>query len=118
MRLKIIVFLVIGLFVLSACASSQAKVDLGKCLTENGAKMYGAFWCGHCKSQKDAFGKDAFAEVDYIECSLPNGDGQTALCEQAGINSYPTWEFPDGSRQSGQVDLKDLASRSGCEYSD
>ena len=30
--------------------------DFAKCLTENGATMYGTVWCGHCNNQKDMFG--------------------------------------------------------------
>ena len=30
--------------------------DFAQCLTENDAKMYGAFWCPHCKEQKAMFG--------------------------------------------------------------
>jgi len=31
-----------------------------------------------------------------------------------GIEGYPTWEFPDGSRQSGEVPFSQLSERSGC----
>jgi thiol-disulfide isomerase/thioredoxin len=33
--------------------TSPGKYDeFAKCLTDNGAKFYGAFWCPHCQAQK------------------------------------------------------------------
>ena len=77
--------------------------------------MYGAFWCSHCKNQKALFGK-SWKYVDYVECSTPNGQSQTVDCINAGIQSYPTWEFADGSRKTGEVPLQDLAETSGCVF--
>ncbi|MBI4177520.1 MAG: hypothetical protein HY516_04080 [Candidatus Aenigmarchaeota archaeon] len=88
--------------------------DFAKCLAEKDAKMYGAYWCGHCANQKKEFGA-SWKYVDYVECSLPNKAGQTQICEQAGIKGYPTWEFSDGSRLEGEVSLYGLAQKTGCE---
>ena len=84
-----------------------------QCLTEKGVKMYGASWCSHCQNQKALFG-EAWRDVTYIECALPTGRGQTAACQAAGIQAYPTWEFPDGSRQTGELTFKQLGEKSGC----
>src|SRR3989344_7082850 len=64
--------------------------DFAKCLTEKGVKMYGAYWCGHCKTQKEMLG-DSWQYVNYVECSNPDGT-PTAECTAAGIEGYPTWE--------------------------
>lgn len=37
------------------------------------------------------------------------------VCLAAEIESYPTWEFADGSRLSGAIEPSELAERSGCE---
>ncbi len=87
--------------------------ELAKCITENGAKMYGAYWCPHCKDQKTAFGV-SWKHINYIECST-NSKGQTQECKDAKIEGYPTWEFADGSRQSGNIPLNKLAQTTGCE---
>ena len=87
---------------------------LAKCLTEKGAKFYGAFWCSHCNNQKDMFGKSA-KYLPYIECSTPDGRGQKTECGQQGVSSYPTWEFPDGTRVSGEITPDKLAEKAGCE---
>jgi len=83
-----------------------------QCLTDKGIKMYGAFWCPHCMNQKAAFGK-SWKKVKYIECSNPNRS-QMKICNDAGIEGYPTWEFEDGSRRSGFIPLEVLANISGC----
>lgn len=87
--------------------------NLAKCLTDTGAKMYGAYWCSHCQEQKKKFG-DAVNQVPYIECSLPDGKGVNQLCIDAGIKGYPTWILGDGQKIEGAIDLSDLAIKSGC----
>jgi hypothetical protein len=94
--------------------NTDGKYDeFAQCLTTSGTKMYGAYWCPHCSDQKEAFGS-SWQYVNYVECSNPDGS-QTDVCVQAGIRSYPTWEFPDGSRQSGFLSFETLASKTGCE---
>jgi len=88
--------------------------QLAQCLTDKGAKMYGAYWCSHCLSQKKMFGQ-SFSKINYIECSLPDGKTQTQECQEAGIKGYPTWEFGDGSRLEGEVSLDKLTEKSGCK---
>ena len=88
--------------------------NFAKCLTDNGVKFYGAFWCPHCANQKEMFGK-SFENIDYIECSLPDKSGQTQVCINAKIKAYPTWEFKDGLRIEGEQTLLQLSQKSGCK---
>ena len=83
------------------------------CLTESGAKMYGAYWCPHCNEQKEMFGKSV-KKIKYIECSLPNRGGQTQFCSQEGIRAYPTWEFADGNKMEGKFSFEQLSEKTGC----
>ncbi len=87
--------------------------DFAKCLTEKDTKFYGAFWCPNCEQQKAVFGKSV-KFVPYIECSPPDQRGQLEVCRDAEIESYPTWEFSDGSRLTGFRSLETLSSKSGC----
>ncbi len=92
------------------------RVDLAQCLTDKGAKMYGAYWCPHCQQQKKLFGK-AFSKVTYVECAIPgNPREQTQACKDANISGYPTWTFADGSRTNGEQSLADLAEKTGCTW--
>ncbi|MFC1775089.1 hypothetical protein ACFLZN_02120 [Nanoarchaeota archaeon] len=110
----VVAVLVVGVVIYSASDSPpdiNAAV-VGKCLTNNGAKMYGAYWCGHCNKQKEMFGAD-WSKVDYVECSTPDG-GQAQVCTDAGITGYPTWVFSDGTKKAGAIPLDKLAELAGC----
>lgn len=87
--------------------------EFASCIAESGATFYGAFWCPHCNEQKSMFGRSADL-LPYTECSMPDGRTQTEVCTTAGVTSYPTWEFADGSRLSGTQPLSVLAEHSGC----
>lgn len=103
----------VSLILLIAGCKSRNYDDFAKCLTEKGVKMYGAYWCPHCQTQKDSFG-DSWQYINYIECSLPGGKVQTEVCSQAEIKAYPTWEFPGGERKTGEISFAELSQRSGC----
>ena len=94
--------------------SGEAEVELAQHLTAIGAKKYGAFWCPHCYDQKQLFGKEAFSEVDYIECDPQGKNPQREACIAAGIQSFPTWEI-DGKFYPGTKTLAELAELSGYE---
>ena len=66
------------------------------------------------ENQKKDFG-DAFSFVNFVECSAPGSRSMNTTCQNAGIEGYPTWEFADGSRVSGEQRLETLAAQTGCE---
>lgn len=113
---------VLALFVVGIVLSTSSWSTLSpskfnafaSCLKDRGLIFYGAFWCPHCQNQKAMFGSAA-EKLPYVECSAPDGNSQTPICISQGIKSYPTWVFSDGSRQSGEVSLDQLAQKSGCE---
>ena len=86
--------------------------SFAKCLTENKAVFYGAFWCPHCQSEKKMFGS-SLKYVDYVECSTPDGKSQTEVCRNEGISAYPTWKF-NGKAVEGGLDFSQLSQYSGC----
>jgi thiol-disulfide isomerase/thioredoxin len=123
---KFILLFVAICLVTTGCSLSQKsdeevlandnKAQLAQCLTDNGAKFYGAFWCPHCVDQKDMFGKDAKAFVPYYECD-PRGENPVPeTCKKEAIKGYPTWVFSDGTRRSGAQSLDVLADLAGCEF--
>lgn len=88
--------------------------DFAKCLTNKGAKMYGAFTCPHCADQKALFGS-AFQYVNYQECTVGGKAGTFAqVCSDVGINYYPTWKFPDNTKVEHGLALSELAAKTGC----
>jgi hypothetical protein len=36
------------------------------------------------------------------------------ICQEAKIEGYPTWEFKDGTRVSGEQTLEDLGKKAEC----
>ena len=81
-------------------------------MEETGAKMYGAFWCPACMSQKELFGASA-DRIPYVECSPAGRNGPVASkCLAAGIRSYPTWIIK-GQRHTGVLTPASLADRTG-----
>jgi hypothetical protein len=87
--------------------------DFTMCLKDKGATFYGAFWCPHCQATKKLFGSSAKL-LPYVECSTPNGQAQLPICIEKEIASYPTWEFADGTRMTGELTLQQLADKTSC----
>ena len=95
---------------------SQHKYDgFARCLTDRGVKMYGAFWCPHCTEQKEKFGA-SFQYAPYVECGVKGQtSGKTQVCQDAGIQHYPTWQVPPtGERVERVFSLEELSDRTGC----
>ncbi len=111
----VIVVIFFGLIYFSGDNAPQAQVseEFAQCVGNSGAKMFGAYWCSHCQNQKAMFGQ-YWDEIEYIECSLPGGQGQTQECIAEGISSYPTWEFASGQRISGELSPQQLSQYTGC----
>src|SRR6476469_9344959 len=80
------------------------------------ARMYGAYWCPHCHTQQELFGKEAFTAITYIECDPRGKDTQPDLCKAANIKAYPTWEIR-GKYYTGRQSLEKLAILSGYKGS-
>tara|TARA_Y100000310_G_scaffold144893_3_gene144228 strand:- start:43059 stop:43547 length:489 start_codon:yes stop_codon:yes gene_type:complete len=115
------IFSVIGIIVLIALFFLFSSIEdkpgphdaFAQCLTEEGATMYGAFWCPHCAEQKKMFGK-SFKYVDYVECDPKGKNANPEKCNQAGITSHPTWIIK-GEKYNGQQPLPILAEATSCE---
>ncbi|MGV8087251.1 MAG: peptidylprolyl isomerase [Candidatus Woesearchaeota archaeon] len=84
-----------------------------KCITANGAKFYGAYWCSHCNNQKTLFG-DSMKYIQYVECAVEGQPQvQTSECTAAGISGYPTWII-NGKSYPGEQTMANLAKLTGC----
>ena len=124
MKLKSLLFILIALIILGGVIwiltkpAGPGKYDtLAQCVADKGVKFYGAWWCPHCRDQKAVFGASAKL-LPYIECYAPgNQSVQLSLCKDAGIKSYPTWEFADGSREVKVFTVEELAEKTSCPLS-
>ncbi|MEO6028211.1 MAG: hypothetical protein ABIR79_15210 [Candidatus Binatia bacterium] len=100
-------------FLATAHAEAMTLQSFGHCLKSKGATLYGASWCSHCRAQRETLG-DAMDSVRYVECAVDGSREQTAACRNAKVNGYPTWTFADGSHDSGEKSLEELAAKTGC----
>ncbi len=95
----------------TAFKSEKSLTALAEYLSSSNCKLYVAFWCPYCKKQEKMFGP-AVAKLPRVECD-PNGkNSQTALCNQAGVSGFPTWEVK-GKLYPGLRSLDELADLSG-----
>jgi len=110
--LSVLVIVVAAAIILNVSDSPTGAViseteSLAKCLTAKGATMYGAEWCGHCKTQKEMFGQD-FKYINYVECTT-----EREQCTRAGVEGYPTWIIND-EQYPGKRSLSELKSLTNC----
>jgi hypothetical protein len=104
---------VAGLYFLVRHHQSSRLNAFAQCLGAKGAKMYGAYWCPHCESQKELFGS-AFQYAPYVECGVKGSRSPAQACLDAGVKHYPTWVFADGARVEGEHPLEFLSQETGC----
>ena len=118
----LILVIVISAAVMAAAFLLSGKKDtrydaFASCIADSQARMYGTWWCPHCKEQKEDFGAswDILKEAGgYVECSTSDQNVQTQVCRDAGITSYPTWRFADGSEMKGRQTFFTLGNKTGC----
>lgn len=115
--IAIAVLFVVGVVYVIQAPAKPGKLDsFAQCVNDSGAVFYGAFWCPHCQNQKSMFGKSAKL-LPYVECSTPDGRNQLSVCKDAGVVSYPTWDFVVGStteRVRSTIELSEIAERTKC----
>ena len=94
--------------------SSPQALELTKHLKTIEARFYGAWTCPACFKQMNLFGKQAGADLPYVECRKPKQlPDQAEACNAAEIRAYPTWVLPDGRRKVGVQSLEALSRWSG-----
>jgi len=108
-----VIALIVIIIYFTSSAKSSPYDEFSQCLTDSGVKMYGAYWCPHCQSQKKLFGS-SWDKINYIECATSGSNEQNSVCNAAGIKSYPTWMFPDRNPISGELSLQQLSSFTSC----
>jgi glutaredoxin len=90
--------------------SSPDQLDVSAYLNKRGAVFYGAWWCPACVAQKNLFGKEAGAQLPYVECDKTDEGRQR--CSAAKVRAFPTWDL-DGKRLEGVQSLEELKVWSG-----
>lgn len=97
-----------------ATESTQQTIKLAEQLNTVGARFFGAHWCPACKEQMKLFGKQAGANLNYVECGLPDKyPYQIRQCRDENIRSIPTWTRPGSTRLQGVQSINTLERWSG-----
>ena len=92
--------------------STKETIEFAKYLKDNGVVKYSAYWCPNCLNQCELFGKQAYNELNVVECSRDGINSQTQLCIDKGIKGFPTWEI-NGKLILGVLSLKELSKLTG-----
>ena len=95
--------------------STKESIALAKYLKDNGVVKYSAYWCPNCLDQSELFGKEAYKELNIVECAKDGKNSQTQLCIDKKIEGFPSWEI-NGKIIIGVQTLKDLSKLTGYEY--
>jgi glutaredoxin len=88
--------------------SSDQALTVASQMEKLDAKLYGAYWCRFTQAQKERFGKEAFAKIQYVECSPDGLNSASAVCRDKRIDGYPTWQV-NGKMYPGDQELEELA---------
>ena len=92
--------------------STKESIKFAKFLNENGIVKYSAYWCPNCLNQSELFGKQAYRELNVVECARDGINSQTQLCIDKKIKGFPTWEI-NGKLILGVLSLKELSKLAG-----
>jgi hypothetical protein len=92
--------------------STKESIELAKYLNDKGVVKYSAYWCPNCLTQSELFGKQAYKELNVVECARDGINSQTQLCIDKKIKGFPTWEI-NGNLILGVLSLKELSKLTG-----
>ena len=94
--------------------STRESIELAKYLNDKGVVKYSAYWCPNCVNQSELFGKQAYKELNVVECANDGKNSQTQLCIDKKIKGFPSWEI-NGKIILGVLTLKELSTLTGYE---
>ena len=92
--------------------STKESTELAKYLNNKGVVKYSAYWCPNCLNQSELFGKQAYKELNVVECARDGINSQTQLCIDKKIQGFPTWEI-NGKLILGVLSLNELSKLTG-----
>ena len=92
--------------------SSADSIEFAKYLKDNGVVKYSAYWCPNCLYQSELFGKQAYKELNVVECARDGKNSQTKLCIDKKIKGFPSWEI-NGKIILGVQTLEELSKLTG-----
>ena len=104
----ILIIVLLGLSIVSSSKKPGKYDDFAKCLTINGAVIYGNDYCEYTQNQLGFFGKSK-KYLNYVKCAE-----NEELCDSKNVKITPTWEINGTMHQQVQT-FEALSRISGCE---
>ncbi len=92
--------------------STKETIKFAKYLKDSGVIKYSAYWCPNCLNQSELFGKQAYKELNVVECAKDGKNSQTQLCIDKKIKGFPSWEI-NGKIILGVLTLEELSTLTG-----
>ena len=92
--------------------STKETIKFAKYLKDSGVIKYSAYWCNNCLNQSELFGKQAYKELNVVECARDGKNSQTQLCIDKKIKGFPSWEI-NGKIILGVLTLEELSTLTG-----
>jgi len=92
--------------------STKESIEFAKYLKDIGVVKYSAYWCPNCLNQSELFGKQAYKQLNVVECARDGKNSQTQLCIDKEIQGFPSWEI-NGKIILGVKTLKELSELTG-----
>ena len=92
--------------------STKESIEFAKYLKDIGVVKYSAYWCPNCLNQSELFGKQAYKQLNVVECARDGKNSQTQLCIDKEIQGFPSWEI-NGKKIIGVKTLKELSELTG-----
>ncbi len=93
---------------------TKESIELANYLIDNGIVKYSAYWCPNCVNQSELFSKQAYRELNVVECAEDGINSQTQLCIDRKIKGFPSWET-NGKLILGVLSLKELSKLTGLK---
>ena len=114
----LILILITVIYAANRGATNPGEYDaFAQCIVDSGAKMYSAWWCGHCQEQKKDFGnsfKIIEANGGHVECSPGGSKVISDFCKSQGVTGTPSWILKNGTLLRGRQNLFVLAQKTRC----
>ena len=114
LRKILVIFLISAIIIFSSLAiyinyQKPGEYDgFAKCLSREGAVVYGDDFCSYTNTQLNFFGKSK-KHLDYVKC-IENEE----LCNEKNVGVTPTWEIK-GKMYEQVQNFETLSILTGCE---
>ena len=81
---------------------------MAKYFKNNDVVKYSAYWYPNCLNLSELFGKQAYKELNLLQCARDGKNSKTQLCVDKKNRGFPSWEI-NGNIIIGILTLEELS---------